>query len=116
MKKPDGVIGGNVIVESPSRQPKRSPVVVAAGRGRHQTVGQPGFLRRVWNKWLDIAQVIGTVQMIIILTLLYWTLFALTAIPFKLFADPLQMRRRSSSQWSRRAPDECGLEAMKNQF
>jgi hypothetical protein len=39
--------------------------------------------------WLKVAEVLANLQLAFLLTLFYWTLWALVAIPFKLLADPL---------------------------
>ena len=46
---------------------------------------------------------LGNVVMSVWLTILYWTLLAVIALPFKLFADPLALRRRDRSWVSRDA-------------
>ena len=45
----------------------------------------------------------GNVVMFLWLSVLYWTLLAVTALPFKLLADPLALRRRNHSRVSRDA-------------
>lgn len=79
----------NIFVES-------HPYELQGGPNSHETEvrqldleQRSTLLRRAWNGWLKVAHILGTIQMIIILTLICWTLFALTAIPFKLIADPL---------------------------
>jgi hypothetical protein len=52
------------------------------------------MLKTVWKGWLVFAEKLGTVQMIILLTLLYLILVVFMAIPFKFFADPLHLRDR----------------------
>lgn len=46
---------------------------------------------------------LGNVVMSVWLTILYWTLLAVIALPFKLLADPLALRRRDRSWVSRDA-------------
>ncbi len=77
---------------------------------------QPGALRRAWRGWLRFAEIIGTAQMVIILSLVYWTLLAIMALFLKLLADPLALRRSHRSLWAHRqnAPDI--LDAMRRQF
>jgi len=41
---------------------------------------------------------LGTVQMFLMLTIIYWTLLASIAIPMKVFSDPLGLKRKPS-QW-----------------
>ena len=61
-----------------------SAVVEESGAEHHRNLG-----RRAWARWLRFAEIVGTVQMVIILTLVYWTVVAATAIPCKILADPL---------------------------
>ena len=75
-----------------------------------------GLWLRVWHGWLRFARVVGTVQMIVVLSLVYWTLAALIAIPFRLFVGSLARRRSHQSGWVRRHPVPDVLDAMKKQF
>ena len=69
----------------------------------------------MWKGWLSVAQLIGTVQMVIVLTIVYWFFIPLVYIPFGLIADPLRLRKSSGSQWlEREQPDEI-LENMRRQ-
>ena len=71
----------------------------------------------IWNKWLVVAEKIGTVQMVLVLTVVYWIMIPFMAIPMKLFADPLSLSRRKGPSWTDRVEyDEDVLEQMKNQF
>ena len=73
--------------------------------------------RVIWNKWLKVAEVIGTVQMIIIMTIVYCILMPFMAIPMKLFADPLSLSKRKGPSWTiREEYDEEIIDQMKNQF
>ena len=58
-------------------------------------------MKRVWRWWLKLGVAVGTAQMIILLSVIYWTLLAITAIPYRLLADPLGLR--SPVAWRRRA-------------
>lgn len=68
-----------------------------------------------WRRWLAIATVIGNFQMIVLLSLFYWTIVFLTSIPLKLFSNPLGLRRRSSSPWIDRPPVRPTPESMRRQ-
>ena len=76
----------------------------------------PGVLKRAWASWLRFARFVGTVQMIIILSLMYWTVVMLVAVPFRFLADPLASRQPDGSRWVNRDPIPDVLESMKNQF
>ena len=52
--------------------------------------------------------------MVIILTLVYWTVVAAMAIPFKILADPLGLKRPCG--WTRRRQGSSDLDWMKNQY
>ena len=73
------------------------------------------ILKTAWRRWLRFAELLGNVQMTIFLTVIYWTLFMLIAIPFKLLADPLQKRGPGQGRWVHRHPVSDILEAMKKQ-
>ena len=45
--------------------------------------------KKVWAAWLKFADKLGTIQMMIILTVIYWTFVSVMAIPFKLFGGIL---------------------------
>ncbi|MBM3932939.1 MAG: hypothetical protein FJ319_01330 [SAR202 cluster bacterium] len=66
-------------------------------------VPEESLFRRAWDRWLKIAHILGTVQMAIILTLVYWFFMTLLFLPFGLIADPLRLRPGKSG-WVRRAP------------
>ncbi len=59
------------------------------------------MLKRMWRGWLRLVEVLGTVQMVILLSIVYWTLLAVTALPHRLLADPLSLRRPAT--WRPRA-------------
>lgn len=77
--------------------------------GRHA-----GFWRTAWNRWLKFAEVVGTVQMIIVLSLVYWTLVAAMAIPFRLMSDPLALK--GPRTWIRHRAGSSTLDRMKDQY
>ena len=64
---------------------------------------------------MRFAEIFGNVQMIIILSLVYWTVIPLLAIPMKLLADPLQLRVRGHVSWAERRPQVDVLGSMKRQ-
>jgi hypothetical protein len=45
---------------------------------------------------MRFIEVLGTIQMIVLLTVVFWTMLAVVAVPAKIFSDPLQRRRRES--------------------
>ena len=72
-------------------------------------------LKKVWRGWLAVAHVLGTVQMVIILTLVYWALMPLLFIPFGLISDPLRVWRRRRTNWLLRAVPPASVESMRRQ-
>ena len=77
---------------------------------------KPSTFKRYWDKWLAFAKIIGTIQMVIILTIMFWVIFPIMAIPFKLLADPLANRGAHKARWIKRDPVDDVLSTMKNQF
>lgn len=89
---------------------------VIAERARPAGMEQPGALRRAWQGWLRFAEILGTVQMFIILSLVYWTMVMIMAAFLKLFADPLALRRSHRNLWVRHQDVPDVLESMRRQF
>ena len=73
-------------------------------------------LKKLWRGWLRFAEILGTVQMIVILTIIYWLLLSIMAVPFKFLSDPLAQRGRTQERWVLRSPGSNTLEGMKKQF
>lgn len=69
----------------------------------------------LWRLWLKFTMLIGTVQMLVFLTLVYWLAVPLIGPPLRLFKDPLRSRR-SGSTWVLRSPTPIDRELMGNQF
>ena len=62
------------------------------------------ILKTAWHGWLKFAQILGTVQMVIILTVVSWVVPAIMALPFKLFSDPLAIKGPDRVRWIKREP------------
>ena len=105
-------LAGERSEDSPSPSPSMETTETQGEQGR----GHPSLMRRLWNRWLKIADVIGTVQMVIILTLIYWTMITIMAIPFRFLSDPLILRKSSRPRWVRRTQPSDILENMRRQF
>jgi len=73
------------------------------------------ILRSAGRLWMRFAEKFGTFQMIVFLSLIYWTMFAIVAIPFRLLADPLQFRRSDSGRWVQRDETSDPLDFLKGQ-
>ena len=78
--------------------------------------GEPGLLIRAWRGWLRFAEIVGTINMMIILSVIYWLMGTVIAIPFKLLADPLSMRHANYPGWVRRPDAPADLESMRSQY
>lgn len=78
----------------------------------------PGLGRRIWDRWLKIAEVVGTIQMMIVLSIIYWVVLPFMAIPFRIFSDPLKLKRPAHSNWRERETDDSmsTLDSMGSQF
>ena len=109
---------GNVALaaELPEDFPRLSQSIERGEAPVDQVVSRPGRLRRLWNKWLRFAEIIGTVQMVIILSLVYWTMITIMAIPFRFLSDPLVLKRSSRPRWIQRTQPSDVLENMRKQF
>lgn len=72
-------------------------------------------LGRAWRRWLKFAELLGNIQMIVLLSLVYWIMLTLVAVPFRLLSDPLALRHPGRSRWVLRAPISHVLESMRRQ-
>ena len=79
------------------------------GREGMSIVNRSSIAKKLWTGWLAFARMIGTIQMLAIVTLVNFTLILPVAIPFKLMADPLRLKRRRGSQWQLRIGSELSL-------
>ena len=57
------------------------------------------MFKRLWRRWLRIAEVIGNFQSRVILSLFYFTIVLPFGLAVRLFADPLRIRRKRESGW-----------------
>ena len=73
------------------------------------------MLKKAWQSWLKFAETVGNLQMIFLLSLVYWTIWALVALPFKYLADPLALRRPGRVRWVIRGPGSQSIESMRKQ-
>ena len=73
------------------------------------------FLATAWRRWLKIAELIGNLQLTIVLLLIYWTLFLVSALPYKILTDRLALRNPGRVHWIHRIPGTDRLAEMKKQ-
>ena len=118
MKRSQTAVQGEQVAVPRLNKPQRSGIGLAERRDEPRTPAKPapGLGRRLWTRWLMFADIVGTVNMIIILSLIYILFVMLLAVPFKLIADPLRMRRSRPVQWVRKVPMATNLESMRNQY
>jgi hypothetical protein len=72
-------------------------------------------LGAIWRIWLKFSMMIGTVQMLVLLTLVYWLAVPFIGLPVRFFKDPLKLKRPEST-WVARSPTPVTRELMGNQF
>ena len=78
--------------------------------------GSRSRLRVILNGWLAFAHLIGAVQMVVLLTVVYWVFIPLMYIPFGLIADPLRLRRSEASGWREREVSGDVMESLRRQW
>ena len=72
-------------------------------------------LKPLWGRWLRLAETVGNFQMLLLLSLIYWTLLLIIAIPFKILSDPLKTRKSAQPQWTVREPIKEAMQYMRRQ-
>ncbi len=69
------------------------------------------ILRRIWEAWKRVGQVIGDFIARIVLSIFYFTVFVPFVLAVKLFRDPLRTKvMHSSSWWLERSTHDLSLE------
>lgn len=69
------------------------------------------MVRKLWETWKRIGQLIGNFVARVVLTLFYFTLFAPFGVGVRLWSDPLRLRGgHEMSFWVGREPGEPGLD------
>ena len=61
-------------------------------------------LALVWRGWIKLGEKLGNLQIILLLSLAYWTIGLLSAIPIKLFSDRLALKKNSEGWKTHRSP------------
>ena len=72
-------------------------------------------LKFIWNIWKKFVVWFGTVQMIFIVTVVYWLVLPFTGGIVALISDPLGRRLRNKSTWIPREEHADPLAEMKRQ-
>ena len=78
--------------------------------------GTRSRLRSILDGWLAFAHLIGTAQMVVMLTVVYWVFIPLMYIPFGLISDPLRLRRSAGGGWRERDVPDDVMEYMLRQW
>ena len=65
---------------------------------------------------MKFAEIVGTVNLVIILSILYWTMVTMVAIPFRIASDPLRIKTSKGHGWVLRDSFNTDLESMRNQY
>ena len=73
------------------------------------------FLLTARRQWLRFAELLGNIQITIILSILYWTLLLALALPYKVFNDRLALRNAGRARWIERIPGIDWLGSMRKQ-
>ena len=73
------------------------------------------MFKKIFYIWQRFAQFLGNVQMILLLSILYWTVVTLIAIPYKILSNPLSISKGDRTLWNPRTPVENVLESMRKQ-
>ena len=73
------------------------------------------FALIVWHGWLSFAELFGRLMFFLIMTVLYFTLVTIIAIPHRLLSDPLQLRDRNESTWHLRPESASDPSSMQRQ-
>ena len=60
------------------------------------------YLRTIWNAWITVAGIIGNLQLILFLSIVYFGMIAIITVPIRLFSDPLRLKRKSTIDWEKR--------------
>jgi hypothetical protein len=74
------------------------------------------MLRRLWERWKEIAHKIGTFQSRILLTIFYFLILLPFGMGVKLLSDPLHLKRRQGSHWIGKATGSSNWEYARRQF
>ncbi len=74
------------------------------------------ILTVAWRGWLRFAEILGTIQMTVVLSFMYWVMLPIIAVPFKLFADPLTLRSQAGAGWVERHSGSQTLDEMEKQY
>ena len=61
------------------------------------------------NKWKKIAKTVSNFQTKLILTIVYFLLITPIALIYKIFADPLKLKKKKTANWAERKPEDLTI-------
>jgi hypothetical protein len=73
-------------------------------------------LKKAWQAWKRIGQIIGDQIGRVVLTLFYFTIFMPFGLGVRLFADPLAIRPLSHAKWLERKTHDLTIEDSRRLF
>ena len=73
------------------------------------------FMAAAGRRWLRFSQILGNIQMSILLSLMYWTFLLIVALPYKFFNDRLALRSSGKARWIERTPGTDRLDSLRKQ-
>jgi len=71
--------------------------------------------RILWKRWMAVGHFMSNIVTGIFLVIFYYTIFGLFAIPFRLFAHPLNAKS-SNSNWIEKSKARQDLDAFANEY
>ena len=74
------------------------------------------LFNNLWKRWIKIAELIGTINMMIVLTIIYLVIIPIMAIPVKIINDPLKLKSTSTPKWINRSQELFTIEKLRNQY
>tara|TARA_B100000029_G_scaffold291004_1_gene284579 strand:+ start:1492 stop:1773 length:282 start_codon:yes stop_codon:yes gene_type:complete len=75
-------------------------------KGPDKRVEMRQLLAVVWRGWISLGEKLGNLQIILLLSLAYWTIGLLSAIPMKLFSDRLSLKKNSKGWKTHKSPTD----------
>lgn len=66
------------------------------------------IFKKIWEWWMKFAFLLGNAITAVLMTVFYFTFFALFAIPFRLFSKGIDLKIEKSS-WLERRPNKYSL-------
>ena len=96
-------------------RPKAGPVG-GTGMMADAPEAKRNIFRRAWDGWMKFAEIMGTINLVIVLSIMYWTMVTIVAIPFRLASDPLRIKTSEGHGWVVREPFDTDVESMRSQY